>query len=117
MAFEIASTNLVIELGIIIAVLLGWQFVLGEFIGGPLMIVLIALLFRRFLRRDLVHEARIEAEKGRLGLMEGHAEMDMSVAGGGSWWRRLRTPAGGGGWEMLKMMNRPMSTEHHSQHA
>jgi len=94
MAFEIASTNLVIELGIIMAVLLGWQFVLGEFVGGPLMIVLIAILFRIFLKRRLVDEARTEAEKGRLGSMEGHAEMDMSVGGEGSWWRRLRTPAG-----------------------
>src|SRR5438105_5053486 len=40
MAFEIASTNLVIELGIIMALLLGWRFVVGEFLGGPLMIVL-----------------------------------------------------------------------------
>jgi hypothetical protein len=40
MAFEFASTNLVIELGIIMALLLGWQFTLGEFVGGPLMIVL-----------------------------------------------------------------------------
>jgi uncharacterized membrane protein YraQ (UPF0718 family) len=94
MAFEIASTNLVIELGIIMAVILGWQFVLGEFIGAPLMIILIALLFRRFLTRRLVDEARSEAEKGRLGAMEGHAEMDMSVEQGGSWWRRLRSPAG-----------------------
>jgi uncharacterized protein len=44
--------------------------------------------------RALVDEARAEAEKGRLGSMEGHAEMDMSVGGEGSWWRRLRTPAG-----------------------
>jgi uncharacterized membrane protein YraQ (UPF0718 family) len=94
MAFEIASTNLVIELGIVMAVLLGWRFVAGEFVGGPVMIVLVALLFRRFLTRRLVDEARAEAEKGRLGLMEGHAEMDMSVAGEGTWWRRLRTPAG-----------------------
>ena len=94
MVFEIASTNLVIELGIIMWVLLGWQFVLGEFVGGPLMIVLLALLFRRFLKRQLVEEARAEADKGRLGSMEGHAEMDMSVAGGGGWWRRLRTSAG-----------------------
>jgi uncharacterized membrane protein YraQ (UPF0718 family) len=94
MAFEIASTNLVIELGIIMAVLLGWQFVLGEFIGGPLMILFIALLFRSFLKPRLVDEARTEAEKRRLGAMEGHAEMDMSVAGDGGWWRRLRTPAG-----------------------
>jgi len=94
MAFEIASTNLVIELGIVMAVLLGWHFVAGEFVGGPLMIVFVALLFRRFLRRRLVDEARAEAKRGRLGSMEGHAEMDMSVGGGGSWWRRLRTPAG-----------------------
>jgi uncharacterized protein len=94
MAFEIASTNLVIELGIIIALLLGWRFVVGEFVGGPLMIVLVALLFRLFLKRRLVDEAHAEAEKGRLGSMEGHAEMDMSAAGEGSWWRRLRTPAG-----------------------
>src|SRR6202158_5348670 len=67
MAFEIASTNLVIELGIVMALLLGWQFVVGEFVGGPLMIVFVALLFRAFLRPRLVEEARAEAEKGRLG--------------------------------------------------
>src|SRR6059058_3085616 len=83
MAFQFASTNLVVELGIIMALLLGWQFVLGEFVGGPLMIVLLALLFRAFLRRHMVAEARAEAEKGRLGSMEGHAEMDMSVEAGG----------------------------------
>src|SRR5438067_4183053 len=94
MAFEIASTNLVIELGIIMALLLGWQFVVGEFVGGPLMIVLVAIIFRLFLKRALVEEARAEADKGRLGSMEGHAEMDMSVGGEGSWWQRLRTPAG-----------------------
>jgi uncharacterized membrane protein YraQ (UPF0718 family) len=49
MAFQIASTNLVIELGLILALLLGWQFSLAEFVGGPLMILLLALLFRRFL--------------------------------------------------------------------
>jgi uncharacterized membrane protein YraQ (UPF0718 family) len=94
MAFEIASTNLVIELGIVMALLLGWRFVVGEFVGGPLMIVLVALLFRVFLERHLVDEARAEAEKGRVGSMEGHAEMDMSVAGNGNWLQRLRTPAG-----------------------
>jgi uncharacterized protein len=94
MAFQFASTNLVIELGIIMALLLGWQFVLGEFVGGPLMIVLLALLFRLFLSRRLVEEARTEAEKGRVGSMEGHAEMDMSVREQGSIWRRLRSPAG-----------------------
>lgn len=48
MAFEIASTNLVVELGIILALLLGWQFTLAEFVGGPIMIVLIAVIFRLF---------------------------------------------------------------------
>src|SRR6202795_2718561 len=95
MAFQFASTNLVIELGIIMALLLGWQFVLGEFVGGPLMIVFLAIVFRLFLSRRLVEEARAEAEKGRLGSMEGHAEMDMSVqAGGRSLWQRLRSPEG-----------------------
>jgi uncharacterized membrane protein YraQ (UPF0718 family) len=95
MAFQFASTNLVIELGIILGLLLGWQFVLGEFVGGPLMIVFLALVFRVFLSRRLVEEARAEAEKGRLGSMEGHAEMDMSVqAGGRSLWQRLRSPEG-----------------------
>src|SRR2546429_5401955 len=65
MGFEIASTNLVIELGIIIALVLGWEFVLGEFAGGLLMIVLLAVLFRLFLTQRLVEEARKEAEKGR----------------------------------------------------
>ena len=93
-AFEFASTNLVIELGIIIALILGWQFTLGEFVGGPLMIVLVAIVFRLFLRRGLVEEAREHAERGVLGRMEGHAEMDMSVRGQGSWWQRLKTPKG-----------------------
>src|SRR3989475_2905245 len=95
MAFQFASTNLVIELGIIIALLLGWQFVLGEFVGGPLMIVFLALVLRLFLSRQLVEEARMDAEKGRLGSMEGHAEMDMSVEDDGrSLWRRVRSPEG-----------------------
>src|SRR6266508_2940184 len=53
MAFEFGSTNLVIELGIIIAVLMGWQFTLAEFVGGPLMIVFLALLFAAFLTPEL----------------------------------------------------------------
>src|SRR2546423_7685727 len=95
MAFQFASTNLVIELGIIMWLLLGWQFVLGEFVGGPLMIVFLALVFRLFLSRRLVEEARAEAEKGRLGSMEGHAGMDMAVEDRGrSLGRRLRSPEG-----------------------
>jgi uncharacterized membrane protein YraQ (UPF0718 family) len=94
MVFEIASTNLVVELGIVLALLLGWQFTLAEFVGGPIMIVLIAVLFRIFLRRELVAEALTRADRGVAGSMEGHAAMDMSIAGAGSFWRRLRSPAG-----------------------
>jgi uncharacterized protein len=94
MAFQFASTNLVIELGIIMALLLGWQFTLGEFVGGPLMIVLMALLFRTFLKRRLVDDAREQAERGIVGRMEGHAEMDMSVHERRSLWRRLTSPRG-----------------------
>jgi len=49
LAFQLASTNLVAELTIIIIVLMGWQFAAAEFVGGPLMVVLMALLLRRFL--------------------------------------------------------------------
>jgi uncharacterized membrane protein YraQ (UPF0718 family) len=94
MAFQIASTNLVIELGLILALLLGWQFTLAEFVGGPLMILLLALLFRRFLTTKLVEAARQQAERAIPGSMEGHAAMDMSVTGDGSFWRRLASPAG-----------------------
>ncbi len=89
MVFEIASTNLVIELGIILALLLSWQFTLAEFIGGPIMIVLIAVAFRLFVRQRLIQAAREQADKGLAGSMEGHAAMDMSIAAGGSPWRRL----------------------------
>src|SRR6266576_4765529 len=80
MAFQFASTNLVIELGLILALLMGWQFTLAEFIGGPIMIILLALLFRAFLRPPLQAAARRQAERGLRGSMEGHAEMDMSVS-------------------------------------
>jgi uncharacterized membrane protein YraQ (UPF0718 family) len=93
-AFEIASTNLVFELAIVIGLLLGWEFVVGEFVGGPLMIVLVAVAFRIFLQRRLVEAAREQANRGLVGSMEGHAEMDMSAGGEGSWWQRLRTPRG-----------------------
>ena len=94
MAFQFASTNLVIELGLILALLLGWQFTLAEFVGGPLMIIFIALMFRRFLTARLRDAARVQADRGVAGAMEGHAAMDMSVTGGGSFWRRLGSPAG-----------------------
>ncbi len=89
MAFEIASTNLVVELGIVLALLMGWRFTAAEFVGGPIMIVVVALLFRLFLRERLLRAAREQAERGLTGSMEGHAAMEMSVQKEGSFRRRL----------------------------
>jgi uncharacterized protein len=82
MAFQFASTNLVLELGIILWVLMGWQFTLAEFVGGPIMIVLLVLLLRRAMTPDRLAEAREQAERGIAGRMEGHAAMDLSLSGG-----------------------------------
>ena len=94
MAFQFASTNLVIELGLILALLLGWQFTAAEFVGGPFMIVLLALIFRRFLSSKLRGQAKAQAEQAVAGSMEGHAAMDMSLTGGGSFVRRLLSAKG-----------------------
>src|SRR5712691_6218925 len=93
MAFELASTNLVIELGIILIVLLGWQFTAAEFVGGLLMVIFIAVLFRLTVTSKLVEMAKAQAEKGLAGRMEGHAAMDMSVSGG-SFFSRLLSRRG-----------------------
>jgi uncharacterized membrane protein YraQ (UPF0718 family) len=86
--FEFASTNLVFELGLVLLVLLGWQFLSAELAGGVVMVVLIALVFRLTLSRRLVAAARAQSQRGLQGRMEGHAAMDMSLSGG-SFVRRL----------------------------
>ena len=93
MAFELASTNLVIELGIILIVLMGWQFMAAEFVGGILMVIFIALIFRLTLTPRLVQMAKTQAGEGLMGRMEGHAAMDMSVSGG-SFFSRLLSGRG-----------------------
>ncbi|WBL26113.1 permease [Zunongwangia sp. HGR-M22] len=57
-AFLLASTNLVIELGIIISIFLGWQFVVGEYVGGILLILISWLLIRLFHPKGLIKKAR-----------------------------------------------------------
>jgi uncharacterized protein len=94
MAFELASTNLVLELSIIIIVLMGWQFALAEFVGAPIMVAVMLLLFRAFLSPRLVREAKEQADRGISGRMEGHAEMDMSVSEDGSLWQRITSDEG-----------------------
>jgi uncharacterized protein len=93
MAFQFASTNLVLELGILLAVLMGWQFTLAEFTGGPLMIALMVLLFKALLTPRIVEAARTQADKGIQGRMEGHAAMDMSVHEG-TLWQRMSSQKG-----------------------
>ena len=80
--FEFASTNLVFELGLVLLILMGWQFLAAEFTGGLLMVVLLALAFRLTLNRRMVDVARRQAERGVAGRMEGHGQMDMSLSGG-----------------------------------
>lgn len=93
MAFQFASTNLVLELGILLAVLMGWQFTLAEFTGGPLMIVILVFLFKAFLTPQIVEAARHQADKGLQGRMEGHAAMDMSMHQG-TIWQRMTSSTG-----------------------
>jgi uncharacterized protein len=93
MAFELASTNLVLELSIIIIVLMGWQFALAEFVGAPIMVAVMVLLFRRFLSPRLLREAKEQADRGITGRMEGMADMDMAVTEG-SLWHRITSEEG-----------------------
>jgi uncharacterized membrane protein YraQ (UPF0718 family)/YHS domain-containing protein len=76
LAFQFASTNLVVELGIVIWVLLGWQFTLAELVGGLILIGVMTLLLRLFVSRRLEGEARVHAQAAD----EGHQHHS---AGGG----------------------------------
>ncbi|MFP3600819.1 permease [Paraburkholderia sp. SIMBA_053] len=93
MAFQFAATNLVLELGVLMWVLISWQFAAAEFIGGPIMIIVLVLLFRFFLRQSLKKEAIEQADKGIAGSMEGHAAMSMGEQHG-TWKERLSSRDG-----------------------
>jgi len=81
--FEFASTNLVFELGLVLLILLGWQFVAAEFAGGLLMAVILWILFKVTLRQRMVDEAKRQAERGVFGSThEAHGEMDVSITDG-----------------------------------
>ena len=72
LAFQFASTNLVWELGLVLWVLIGWQFTLAEYLGGIVMVLLIALLLRVFVPRALERDAREHARVADAGAEEGH---------------------------------------------
>src|SRR5689334_18996894 len=79
LAFQFASTNLVVELGIVIWILIGWQFTLAEFVGGLLLIVLMTLLLRVFVSRRLEREAREHAQGAETGHQHHSAGEHVSV--------------------------------------
>src|SRR6516165_7009483 len=67
LAFQFASTNLVWELGLVLWVLIGWQFTLAEYVGGIVMIVLMTVMLRLFVSPRLERQARehaIQADTG-----------------------------------------------------
>jgi hypothetical protein len=93
MAFQFASTNLVVELSVLLAVVLGWQFMAAEFVGGPIMIALLVVLLRATLRPRVIEAARAHADLGLAGRMEGHAAMDMSLHEG-TFWQKISSRRG-----------------------
>src|SRR2546421_1735452 len=87
LAFQFASTNLVWELGLVLWVLIGWQFTLAEYIGGLVMIALMWGLLRLFVSRELEEQARLHAQEADSGHQH-HA-----VGGEMSWRHRLTSVA------------------------
>jgi uncharacterized membrane protein YraQ (UPF0718 family) len=81
LAFQFASTNLVWELGLVLWVLIGWQFTLAEYVGGIVMIVVMTVLLRLFVSRQLEEQARTHAQQPDTGHQH-HA------AGGSRTWRQ-----------------------------
>jgi uncharacterized membrane protein YraQ (UPF0718 family)/YHS domain-containing protein len=103
LAFQFASTNLVWELGLVLWLLIGWQFTLAEYVGGIVMIVLMTVLLRLFVGRQLEEQAREHAREADTGHQH-------HMAGGQLSWRQRLTSARAwsdvahnfrGDWQML----------------
>jgi len=109
LAFQFASTNLVWELGLVLWVLLGWQFTLGEYLGGIVMIVLMAVLLRAFVSPRLEAQARRHAEHAGEGHHHHHHHHHSPGGPPAGWRERLTSRAAWtevaenfrGDWEML----------------
>jgi uncharacterized membrane protein YraQ (UPF0718 family)/YHS domain-containing protein len=103
LAFQFASTNLVWELGLVLWVLIGWQFTLAEYVGGLVMIVLMALALRLFVSPRMEAEAREHAQQADPGHQHRAASEEMS------WRQRLASVSAWsdvahnfrGDWQML----------------
>ncbi len=79
LAFQFASTNLVFELGIVLWVLIGWQFTLAEFVGGLVLIVVMTVLLRLFVSRRLEQQAREHAQAADAGHQHHAAGESMTI--------------------------------------
>ncbi|MEA2141068.1 MAG: uncharacterized protein QOC91_1167, partial [Solirubrobacteraceae bacterium] len=103
LAFQFASTNLVWELGLVLWVLIGWQFTLAEYVGGLVMIALMALALRLFVSPRMEAEAREHAQQADPGHQHRAASEEMS------WRQRLASVSAWsdvahnfrGDWQML----------------
>src|SRR4051794_13502522 len=103
LAFQFASTNLVWELGLVLWVLIGWQFALAEYVGGMVMIALMAVLLRAFVSPRLEAQARVHVVRADTGHQDQTASDDMG------WRKRLISTAAWsdvalnfrGDWQML----------------
>ena len=83
LAFLFASTNITLELGIVLYLLLGWQFMTAEWVGGIVLVAIMSILVKVTYPKALVEEARRHEEQG-----SGHQHMSMTVQGA-TWWERL----------------------------
>src|SRR3954454_21342208 len=103
LAFQLASRNLVWELGLVLWVLIGWQFALAEYVGGMVMIALMAVLLRAFVSPRLEAQARVHAVRADTGHQHQTATEDMG------WRKRLTSTSAWsdvahnfrGDWQML----------------
>src|SRR5438105_4947815 len=93
MVFMLASTNLVIELGLVMWILIGWQFALSEYVGGIIMIGLLALLARFFFRPVLVEGARQHLAERSLAVADAGPAHDSAGEQPVALVGRLRSPA------------------------
>src|SRR5581483_4623308 len=103
LAFQFASPTLVWELGLVIWILIGWQFTLAEFVGGIVLIGLMAMLLRAFVSPRLEERARVHAQEAQAGHQH-------EAAGGSQGWRERLTSVSAwsdvahnfrGDWQML----------------
>jgi uncharacterized membrane protein YraQ (UPF0718 family)/YHS domain-containing protein len=98
MVFMVASTNLVVELGIVLWLLLGWQFAVAEFVGGAVMIVLLAVVLPRVIPTSWTQDARARLNTGTAEpdahAHHGHPAEDLNGAGRQPLAERIRSLAG-----------------------